>query len=133
MGLTVSTGCSMTVDEGSLLEAATPVEAESIGSIKILSPTQRQELINCHTALVLADCGRGETDLVELSIDTEPRRCAPRRMPFVVRKEVARQLKAMFDHHSQVKESMRPKFLLCSWNWPLTLMETPTVRPLRIC
>ena len=48
--------------------------AELIGSTNTLSPTQQQELINFlvehHAAFVLEDCEQGETDLVELSIDT---------------------------------------------------------------
>ena len=59
---------------------------------------------------MLEDHERGETDLIELSIDTgdtEPRRCAPRRMPFVVREEVARQLKAMQEAHV-IKPSTSP-------------------------
>ena len=42
---------------------------------------------------------RGETDLVRMEIDTyydaSPRKQAPRRMPYTVRQEVAKQLKAM--------------------------------------
>lgn len=51
---------------------------------------------NHPTAFALEDHGRGDTSLVEFSIETwdaEPHRCAPRRMPFAVTEEVARQLK----------------------------------------
>ena len=74
--------------------------AEIIGPTDILNPTQRRELIDFlgehHTAFALEELERGETDFVEFAIETgdaEPKRCVPRRMPFAVRKEVARQLK----------------------------------------
>ena len=75
---------------------------ESIGSTELLTPPQRQELLSFlhhhHDAFVLDDIERGETDLVEMAIDTgqaQPRRCPSRRMPFVVRQEVASQLNNM--------------------------------------
>ena len=43
---------------------------------------------------------RGETDAVELHIDTGdavPRKCPTRRVPFAVREEIARSLKEMQD------------------------------------
>ena len=150
------TGCSVTVDEGSSLGVAVPVEpvepaqggfqlpepgsksrpsspsqptltaeptrvsrlhskpdrwrkkklAESVGPTDILSSEQRRELIDFlgqhHAAFALEELERGETDLVEFNIEiggADPRRCAPRRMPFAVREEVARQLKNMQEAH----------------------------------
>ena len=148
------TGCSVTVDEGSSLGVAVPVEpvepapgglqlpepdsklgpsspsqpttertsvsrlhskpdswrkkklAESVGPTDTLSSEQQQELIDFlgqhHAAFALEEHERGETDLVEFNIETgaaDPRRCAPRRMPFAVREEVARQLKSMQEAH----------------------------------
>ena len=51
-----------------------------------------------HAAFSLEDGERGETDLVEMEIDTgdaKPKRQRIRRMPFAVRQEVSRQLKSM--------------------------------------
>ena len=51
-----------------------------------------------HQAFCLEDGERGETDLVEMEIhtgDAPPRKQPARRMPFVVRQEVARQLQSM--------------------------------------
>ena len=80
--------------------------AEVIGPTDILNSTQRRELIDFlgehHTAFALEELERGETGFVEFAIETgdaEPKRCAPRRMPFAVREEVARQLKAMQEAH----------------------------------
>ena len=53
-----------------------------------------------HQAFSIEDGKRGETDLVEMEIDTgesSPKSQKPRRMPFAVRQEVARQLKKMQD------------------------------------
>ena len=75
---------------------------ETIGALETLTLPQRDEMIaflqRHHTAFALEDDERGETDLIEMSIETgeaEPRKCAPRRMPFAVRGEVARQLQRM--------------------------------------
>ena len=61
--------------------------------------TQLVELLReHHNSFCLEDGERGETDLIELDIDTgdtTPKRQRVRRMPFAVRKEVARQLKIM--------------------------------------
>ena len=80
--------------------------AESIGRTDTLIQEQRQELIDFlgehHAAFALEDHERGETDLVEFTIETgdaDPQRCAPRRMPFAVREEVARQLRKMQEAH----------------------------------
>ena len=76
--------------------------AESIKGLGTLTSHQRQQLLNFlqdhHATFALEEHERGETDLMEMNIDTgdaEPRRCAPRRMPFAVRAEVARQLDHM--------------------------------------
>ena len=133
------TGCSMALEEGSLLGEATPVTLvnpapngdqtqgipeemstlrwiqtkptawrqqkllESIGTLETLTPAQQQKLTDFlkehNTAFALEEGERGETDLVEMHIDTSdaaPQRCPPpRRMPFVVREEVAKQLDRM--------------------------------------
>ena len=75
---------------------------ESIGSLGTLAPSQRQKVLEFlkqhHAAFALEENERGETDLVEMTIDTgdaKPQRCPPRRMPFAVRGEVARQLDKM--------------------------------------
>ena len=60
--------------------------------------TLMQLLIAYNTVFSLDEGERGETDLVEFHIhtgDTVPLRQRPRRMPFAVRKEVARQLELM--------------------------------------
>ena len=57
-------------------------------------------LTDHHQAFCLDENERGETDLVQFQIDTgdaSPKKQAPRRMPFAVRQEVARQLKQMQD------------------------------------
>ena len=63
---------------------------------------ERQELVQLletyHDVFSLEPGERGETDLVELHIDTEgalPRKQPVRRVPFAVRQEVARQLREM--------------------------------------
>lgn len=70
----------------------------------LLNPEQRQVLFSFltdhHDAFSLGDFDRGETDWLELHIDTgdaAPRKQAARRMPFAVRQEVARQLQKMQD------------------------------------
>ena len=167
------TGCSATVDEGSSLEVAVPVEPveliqgapqlpepdsqpgpssasqltsitdparvshlhskpsswrkkeliRSVGSTDTLSSEQRRELIDFlgdhHTAFALEEHERGETDLVEFNIETEganPRRYAPRRMPFAVREEVARQLKSMQEAHV-IQPSSSP------WSSPVVMVR----------
>lgn len=55
-------------------------------------------LLKHHYAFQLEDGDRGETDLVQMRIDTgdaEPKSQPPRRMPFGARQEVARQLRKM--------------------------------------
>ena len=67
-----------------------------------LPPEERERLhsflLECHEAFSLEKSERGETDLVELQIDTgdaSPIKQQVRRMPFAVRQEVARQLREM--------------------------------------
>ena len=78
--------------------------AECVGPTNLLNSTQRQELLTFlgrhHAAFALEDQERGQTDLVEFSIDTgdaKPHKCAPRQMPLAVHSEVARQLWHMQD------------------------------------
>ena len=57
-----------------------------------------QTLEQCHQAFCLEDNERGETDLVQLEIDTgdsPPKQQRPRRILFALRKEVAKQIKNM--------------------------------------
>ena len=75
---------------------------EGIGALETLTPHQQQELLDFlsehHKVFALEEHERGETDLVEMEIytgDAHPRRCAPRRMPFSVREEVAKQIERM--------------------------------------
>ena len=58
----------------------------------------REFLTDNNLVFSLKEGERGETDVVSMSIETgdaQPRRNAPRRMPFVLRQEVARQLQEM--------------------------------------
>ena len=75
---------------------------ESIESLGTLTPSKRQKVLGFlkkhHAAFALEENEQGETDLVEMTIDTgdaRPQRCPPRRMPFAVREDVARQLDRM--------------------------------------
>ena len=76
--------------------------AERIHISDLADPTQREELmqflLECQDVFCVEELERGETNLLEMKIDTGdavPKRQAPRRMPFAVRGEVARQLKQM--------------------------------------
>ena len=67
-----------------------------------LPPDEKQRLLeflaSSHEAFSLEEGERGETDLIEMDIDTGnavPQRQPPRRIPFSVRQEVARQLRDM--------------------------------------
>ena len=106
-------GCAPACDKALVkqIQARTPTKPASwrkkellkrLGRMDVLSQGEKQELLSLlkdhHTVFVLEDVERGETGLVEMTIDTgdaEPRRCAPRRMPFAVRQEVAVQLRHM--------------------------------------
>ena len=54
-----------------------------------------QTLEQCHQAFCLVDGERGETELVQLEIDTPPKQQRPHRIPFALREEVSKQLKGM--------------------------------------
>ena len=72
-----------------------------------------------HEVFSLEDGERGETDLVSMEINTEgasPRRQAPRRMPFIVRQEVAKQLEEM-QRNGVVEPSSSP------WSSPVVMVR----------
>ena len=72
-----------------------------------------------HTAFCLEEGERGETEMVKMQIDTgdaQPRRQAPRRMPFVVRNEVERQVNKM-TKAGVIKKSHSP------WASPVILVR----------
>ncbi len=55
-------------------------------------------LSNYHEAFALTDDERGETGLVQLATgDAPPKKQAPRRAPFALRQEIAKQLRKMQD------------------------------------
>ena len=88
-----------------------------------LSTLEKRTLIEClsnyHEAFALDPNERGETELVQFTIDTgdeHPRRQPARRMPFAVREEVARQLKTM-----QENGVIRPSN--SSWASPAVLVR----------
>ena len=61
-------------------------------------PMLQELLEECHEAFSLEEGERGETDLVQLQIDTgdaQPKRQPVRRIPFAVRQEVAKHLREM--------------------------------------
>ena len=71
------------------------------------------------TCSALEEGERGETDLITMGIDTgdaPPCKQAPRRMPFVVRQEVARQLKNM-QQHGVIQPSCSP------WSSPIVMVK----------
>ena len=77
---------------------------ELVGTPELLTPEQTQELQSFlgehHEAFCLETTDRGETDIVAMEIDTSdarPKKQQPRRMPFAVRTEVAKQLRTMQD------------------------------------
>ena len=76
--------------------------SELLGETELLDKSQRRQLLDLlakhHAAFGLDDHERGETDLIQMRIltgDAEPKKLPARRMPFLVRQEVARQLKKM--------------------------------------
>ena len=86
----------------------------------------KAELLNMisryHEAFSLTEDERGETDLVQLEINTgqaEPKRTPLRRMPFAVREEVARQVKMLLDTRV-ITPSESP------WSSPVVLMRKRT-------
>ena len=76
-------------------------------------------LASYHLAFSLGDGDRGETDLVEMVIDTgdaNPKKQPLRRMPFAARSEVARQLKEM-QSNGVIQPSKSP------WSSPVVLVR----------
>ena len=76
-------------------------------------------LVDHHDVFSLEDGERGETDLVRMEIDTgdaRPIKQAPRRMPFAVRQEVAKQLKSM-QQNRVVQPSHSP------WSSPVVMVR----------
>ena len=95
---------------------------ESFGHIDL--PSRQKDLMNhllCdhHDVFVLSDGERGETDLVQMEIETgdaRPIRQHPRRMPYSAREEVARQLKKI-QKMSVIQPSKSP------WSSPVVLVR----------
>ena len=88
-----------------------------------LPPNEWETLVELlaahHHVFCLEEGDRGETDLISMEIDTGdayPRRQAPRRMPFAVREEVARQLSEM-QTNRVIKPSKSP------WASPVVLVR----------
>ena len=88
-----------------------------------LPPQERERLLNFlttyHHVFSLEEGERGETDMVQMKIDTGdsyPKRQAPRRMPFAVREEVARQLSDM-QKNGVISPSKSP------WTSPVVLVR----------
>ena len=88
-----------------------------------LSPEERQtlhlQLAEKHEAFALEEGERGETNLVEMTIDTgdaPAKKQPPRRMPFAVRQEVAHQLKDM-QEKGVIQPSSSP------WASPIVLVR----------
>ena len=76
-------------------------------------------LANNHSVFSLDEGERGETSLVTMDIDTgdaSPRKQPPRRMPFMVREEVARQLKCM-QQDGVIQPSNSP------WSSPVVMVK----------
>ena len=75
---------------------------EGVGKPETLTPPQQEEffqfLSGHHNVLALEEYERGETDLIEMEVDTgdaHPRRSALRKVPFTLREEMARQITHM--------------------------------------
>ena len=76
-------------------------------------------LANNHSVFSLDEGERGETSLVTMDIDTgdaSPRKQPPGRMPFMVREEVARQLKCM-QQDGVIRPSNSP------WSSPVVMVK----------
>ena len=89
----------------------------------LLNGTQCQQLFEFlgehHLAFCLDEYERGETDLLEMEIDTgtaHPKKLPARRMPFAIRKEVALQLKKM-QEAGVVQPSSSP------WSSPVVMVQ----------
>ena len=79
----------------------------------------REFLAKNHMVFGLEEGERGETDIVTMTIDTgdaQPRKQAPRRMPFVVRQEVAKQLRGM-QRDGVIQPSYSP------WSSPVVMVR----------
>ena len=96
--------------------------AETFSHIDLLSEQKdlmHQLLGDYHDVFVLSDGERGETDLIQMEIETgdaRPIRQHPRRMPYSAREEVARQLKKM-QEMSVIQPSTSP------WLSPVVLVR----------
>ncbi|KAL5481633.1 hypothetical protein EMCRGX_G021832 [Ephydatia muelleri] len=87
-----------------------------------IMPAQKAELVDMllgfHNAFSLSEEERGETDLIQMTIDTgttQPRKSPLRRMPLAVRAEVARQVEKM-QEMGVVTPSSSP------WSSPVVLL-----------
>ena len=83
------------------------------------APQLREFLAQYHMVFSLQDGERGETGLVTMSIDTgdaSPCRQPPRRMPFVVRQEVTKQLRDM-QKNGVIQPSASP------WSSPVVMVK----------
>ena len=96
--------------------------AETFSHIDL--PSEQKDLMhqllsNYHDVFILSDGERGETDLIQMEIETgdaRPIRQHPRRMPYSDREEVARQLKKM-QEMSVIQPSKSP------WSSPVVLVR----------
>ena len=129
----VDAGCDQLCDKSALFHVSSSDERTTELCEKLLDILEQDEthlsglqketlnecLCNYHEAFVLDLNERGETDLVQFTIDTgdeHPKRQSARRMPFAVREEVARQLKSM-----QENGVIRPSN--SSWASPVVLVR----------
>ena len=89
-------------------------------------------LADHHDVFSLEEGERGETDLVQIEINTcdaSPRKQAPRRMPYTVRQEVAKQLKAM-QQSGVIRPSCSPWSSPVGMWIPVTAIEGESLCPL---
>jgi hypothetical protein len=87
---------SSSQDEGRRKELLETLQLQDVP--KLDADQLRTFLANNHDVFSLEEGERGQTSLVTMEIDTgdsSPQKQPPRRMPFMVREEVARQLKKM--------------------------------------
>ena len=96
---------------------------ESVGAPDTLTPPQQEEFLSFltghHHVFALEEYERGETNLVTMEIDTgdaHPRRCAPRRVPFALREEMARQI-----DHMQAADVIQPS--ASPWASPVVMVR----------
>ena len=100
----VTTGCKSSPERNELFRRSTLRETLGTQLVDSLPEDQSEKLCSLleeyNDVFCLEEGERGETDLVEMHIDTgdaSPRRQPVRRVPFAVRQEVARQLREMQD------------------------------------